>query len=271
MLRGIGLFLAILAALPAVVGLMALLLFLPACFGPAAPGTTERVSVDSAGTGGDGLSSPPAISAGGRYVAFASRASNLVAGDTNDATDIFVHDRQTGTTELVSVNSSGSHGNDSSFHPSISADGRYVAFWSNASNLVADDTNGTSDVFVHDRQTGATRRVSVDSSGAQGNDYSFSPAISADGRYVAFRSSASNLVATDTNDADDIFVHDRQTGTTERVSVDSNGNEGNSFSFDGATSAYARHVALESDPDNLVAEDTNGRWHIFAHAQALEA
>src|SRR5437773_218323 len=189
--------------------------------------TTERVSVASGGTAeGNDTSLGSALSADGRFVAFDSAATDLVAGDTNGATDVFVHDRQTGTTERVSVASDGTQGNNASSYPALSADGRFVAFDSDATNLVAGDTNGATDVFVHDRQTGATERVSVTSGGGtQGNGtsggfFSF-PALSAAGRFVAFQSDATNLVAGDTNGATDVFVHDRQTRTTERASAPS--------------------------------------------------
>src|SRR5207244_8060019 len=113
--------------------------------------------------------------------------------------DVFVHERDTGTTERVSVSTGGNEGNDASQTPSISADGRYVAFFSHASNLVSGDSNGTWDVFAHDRQTGVTERVSVASDGAEANAQSLACCISADGRYVAFESDASNLVPDDTN------------------------------------------------------------------------
>jgi hypothetical protein len=133
----------------------------------------------------------------------------LISGDTNGTYDVFVHDRHTGVTERVSVSSGGAQGNDWSDQPSISADGRYVTFASRASNLVAGDTNGRWDVFVHDGQSGATERVSVSSGGEQGSDSSDKPSMSADGRYVGFLSSASNLVAGDTNGWWDVFVHER--------------------------------------------------------------
>ena len=154
---------------------------------------------------------------------FSSSASNFVAGDMNGTGDIFVHDRQTNQTTLVSVSSGGAQGNDDSFDSAISGNGRYVTFASNADNLVAGDTNYDSDIFVHDRQTGQTTLVSANSGGAQGNNGSIDPAISADGRYVAFESSASNLVPEDVYIEWDIFVHDRQEGTTSRVSVSSVG------------------------------------------------
>src|SRR5262249_37717646 len=159
------------------------------------------------------------ISADGRFVTFDSGADDLVAGDTNGVGDVFVHDRVTGVTERMSVASNGGQGDAESFGGAISADGRFVAFTSFASNLGVADTNGFDNVFVHDRQTGVTEVVSVAPDGTPGNDGSQRPAISADGRFVAFQSSASNLVAGDTNQADDVFVRDRLTGVTERVSV----------------------------------------------------
>jgi Tol biopolymer transport system component len=232
-------------------------------------GKTTRVSVDSSGAQGNGNSALPAISADGRFVAFHSIASNLVPADTNADLDAFVHDRQTGITTRVSVDSSGAQGNATSGGPSISADGRFVAFQSFASNLVAGDTNLNGDVFIHDRQTGITTRVSVDSSGAQGNGSSGGGhiSISADGRFVAFRSFASNLVAGDTNGFLDVFVHDRQTGMTTRVSVDSSGAQGNEESEMPSISADGRFVAFHSLGSNLVAGDTNGFFDVFLHDQ----
>ena len=228
-------------------------------------GTTERVSVASGGAEGNSDSDRPSISADGRYVAFFSVASNLVPGDTNSAWDIFVHDRQTGATERVSMATGGAEGNGWSQNSSLSADGRYVAFVSAASNLVPEDTNGKPDAFVHDRQTGATERVSVATGGAEGNSDSDRPSISADGRYVAFFSVASNLVPGDTNSAWDIFVHDRQTGATERVSMATGGAEGNNGSAYPSISADGRYVAFESTASNLVSGDTNGSVDIFVH------
>jgi len=228
-------------------------------------GNTERVSVDSSGAQGNSYSEDPSISADGQIVAFQSYASNLVVGDTNGTWDVFVRDCLTGITERVSVSSSGKQANNESNYPSISSDGQIVAFHSNASNLVAGDTNGTWDVFVHDRTTGRTERVSVDSSGAEGNDYSFYPAISAGGLFVAYYSAASNLVSGDTNWAGDVFVHDRLTGTTERVSVDSSGAEGNLYSQLPSISADGQVVAFYSHATNLVSGDTNGRADTFVH------
>jgi len=171
---------------------------------------TNRVSVDSDGAQGDNISSRMSISGDGSLVAFQSSASNLVAGDTNGEKDIFVHDRQSGKTSRVSVDSTGIQGNGPSYEPSISVDGRFVAFRSWANNLATGDTNGSYDIFVHDRQSEQTSRVSVDSAGTQGDMDSYGASISADGLFVAFHSVASNLVADDTNGASDIFVHNRE-------------------------------------------------------------
>ncbi len=224
---------------------------------------TTRVSLGASGTQGNSNSFHPSISADGRYVAFFSYATNLVPGDTNGSSDVFVHDRQTGQTTRVSVDSSGGQGNERSHYPSLSADGRYVAFDSYATNLVG-DTNRDWDVFVHDRQTGQTTRVSVDSSGGQGNNGSFWPSISAGGRYVAFSSSATNLVPGDTNGYLDVLVHDRQTGQTTRASVF--GAQGNGDSLGRLSiSADGSCVAFNSYADNLVPGDTNGDWDVFVH------
>ena len=228
-------------------------------------GAAEIVSKDSNGNPGNTYSDQSAISADGRFVAFRSRADNLVPGDTNRRADVFVHDRQTGTTEVVSKDSNGNLGNSHSSKPAISADGRFVAFASMATNLVPGDTNGMIDIFVHDSQTGKTEVVSKDSNGNLGNSHSSKPAISADGRFVAFHSTSNNLVQDDTNGITDIFVHDRQRGKTEVVSKDSKGNLGNSHSNQAAISANGRFVAFVSRADNLVSDDTNGMEDIFVH------
>jgi Tol biopolymer transport system component len=251
-------------------------------------GETTLVSVDSLGNQANGDSFVPSISADGRFVAFLSAASNLVAGDTNADFEAFVHDRLTGQTVRVNVDSLGNQGNAGELagvpqvRAALSGDGRFVAFSSFSSNLVPGDTNGTNDIFVHDRQTGQTTRVSVDSNGTEANGPSDVASISADGRFVAFRSLASNLVSGDTNNfcdingdlvftdnCPDVFVHDRQTGQTTRVSVDSNGVEGNGESFASSSgmslSADGRFVAFSSEASNLVPGDTNGIRDVFVH------
>jgi hypothetical protein len=188
-------------------------------------GTTERVSVNNAGQQQNGPSDVFAsLSGNGRFVVFTSAASNLVANDTNGKLDVFVHDRQTGITERVSRGTDGTEADGFSTSSAISADGRYVAFDSGAGNLVADDFYGNVDVFVHDRQTHVTERVSVDSAGNGHIGYSQTPTISADGRYVAFQSGASDLAPGGSGVNQGVYVHDRQTGATQRVSVDGAGN-----------------------------------------------
>jgi len=156
-------------------------------------GDNSRLSVSSDGANGGLESQVPSFSGDARYVAYSSRASNLVPSDTNGTWDVFVRDRVEATTTRVSVaDDTGAQGNGSSENPMISGNGRFVVFMSRASNLVAGDTNNATDVFVHDRETGETSRVSVKSGGAQGglNQGSSGRAISFTGRYVAFASSA---------------------------------------------------------------------------------
>src|SRR5919202_965372 len=225
--------------------------------------TITPVSVDSAGNLGNSGSYNPSISADGRFVAFTSLASNIVPGDTNNTYDIFVRDRLTNTTTRVSGDSAGNQGNNDSNSPSISADGRFVAFTSLASNIVPGDTNNTGDIFVRDTLTNTTTLVSVDSAGNQGDSQSYNPSFSADGRFVAFNSLASNLVPGD-NYSFDIFVRDRITNTTTRVSVDSAGNhQRNSSSGSPSISADGRFVAFYSTSSNLVPGDTNNTDDIF--------
>src|SRR2546426_2268909 len=178
-------------------------------------GTTARVSVATGGAQGNGDSFTEGISSDGRFVLFESDATNLVLGDTNAARDAFVHDRQTGLTERISVAGDGTQGNASSFAGSITTDGRFVTFGSYASNLVAGDTNGFADGFVRDRLANSTERTTVASDGTQGNDISGRGQISGDGRFVTFYSAASNLVPGDTNGAADGFVRDGQDRDTE--------------------------------------------------------
>jgi hypothetical protein len=234
----------------------------------AAPGDITRISVDSSGAQANDGSSRSQISADGRYVAFVSGATNLVANDTNNAPDVFVKDRQTGATTRVSVVSqTGAQANGGSDTVAISSDGRYVAFYSSASNLVSGDTNGIGDIFVYDRQTSETKRASVASNGVEANGESsdYYLAISGDGRFVAFPSEASNLVSGDANGVNDIFVHDFQTGQTRRVSVASDGTESNGSAYGMDISADGRYVAFSSSATNLVTGDTNGTRDIFVY------
>jgi Tol biopolymer transport system component len=230
-------------------------------------GTTERVSVSSAGVQGDNHSGKAVLSADGSAVAFHSLASTLVAGDTNGVNDVFVRDRTLGTTQRVSVGSGGVQGNDHSRNAFISGDGRYVAHASSASNLVSGDSNVLPDIFVYDRQTGTTERVSIDSGGFQGNGDSRAPSLSTDGQVVAFHAFATNLVSGDGNGAGDVFVRNRGTGVTERMSVSSSGGEGNGHSYRAALSGTAGAVAFMSEASTLVPGDTNGVVDVFVRTR----
>lgn len=240
--------------------------------------TIQRVSIPDGGGESDGSSADAAVaSVGGDYfVAFRSIATNLVAGDTNTCglfippgtcPDIFVRDVSAATTTRVSVGPGGVQANDMSLAPAISADGRFVAFYSFASNLVVGDTNGDSDVFVHDRLFGVTERVSVATGGAESNGDSSGTSISADGRFVGFASDATNLVPGDTNGMADAFVHDRVTRTTTRVSLTTGGGEtaGDAVVLSNtvALAEGAGVVAFLSAANDVVPPDGNGALDVF--------
>jgi len=247
-------------------------------------GVIERISVNRDGTAANRSShasgGAPAISADGNLVAFYSDALNLIEGDTNGTTDVFVRIRDLGVgsilgaTEIVSVSSTGERGNGPSLFPSMSADGRFVAFQSLASNLVVGDTNNAADIFIHDRFTGITERA-CDS--VQGNGFSFAPALSADGNSVAFASSANNLVPGDTNRAIDIFVCSRNVddgsfsnGEIERVSLASDGTQGNADSIVPAISGSGCHVAFKSEASNLFPDDRNNAVDVFLRVRGAD-
>jgi Tol biopolymer transport system component len=243
------------------------LVYVPMIVSPPSP--TTLVSVDSDEIQANSVSGSPSVSADGRYVAFASDASNLVVDDTNGVRDIFVRDRQTSQTTRVSISSNGMEANNESNIPFIASDGRYIVFQSNASNLVANDTNATEDIFVHDQQTGETTRASVDSNGTQANGRSFDGSISADGRYIAFGSFAINLVAGQDLFSDpDVFVHDRQTGQTRRLSQD--GANGIGAFYGPVISANGRYVTFYSDLATYIPGDTNNAADIFVYDLQLD-
>lgn len=228
-------------------------------------GAMELVSVSDDGRQADGESYNSAVTPNGRYVAFDSLAANLVQGDGNNTYDIFLRDRVAGRTERITVNRSGVEANGPSFDPVMSADGRFIAFYSYADNLVADDTNGASDIFVYDRQENRFELVSVNDRGDVGDSGSVMPSISSDGRVVAFRSFASNLVGNDSNRTHDIFVRNLDTGHTQRINVSSDGIQANAPSIFNAISNDGMRVVFGSHAGNLVAGDTNGRADIFMH------
>ena len=233
----------------------------------------ERLSVSSGGAEGDGGSYGPSTSADGRFTAFVSNASNLVAGDTNGRCDTFVRDARSGSTERVSLRSDGGQSADGfqCASPAISGDGRFVAFGSDAADLVAGDANGFLDVFVRDRAAGTTRRVSVATDGSESDSNSFDPAISADGRVVAFFSGASNLVPGRSVSDAGVYAHDLDSGATEWLSVPLDGGSVQTGpSFRPSVSADGRFVAFASASDELVAGDTNLSEDAFVRDRELD-
>ncbi len=229
-------------------------------------GVFERISVHSDGTEANGTSYAPSISGDGRYVTFASDATNLVTGDTNDVRDVFVYDRQFKTTTRVSVDGTGNQVTGASDEPQISDDGHFVVFWSGAEDLVPGDTNGFYDVFVHELTTGTIERVSVARDGSQiDGGVSYFPAISGDGRYIAFVTTAYDVVPGDFNAVPDVFVRDRLTGTTEWITRGMSSLPTNGGSYAPEFSDDGRYVAFFSAATNLVPDDTNGQIDLFVY------
>lgn len=229
----------------------------------AQPQSVTLASRTPGGAVGNKASLYPSVSEQGRFVVFSSLSSNLIGLDSNNAYDIFAYDAQTGSIERISNGLNGSQPNNSSYWPTVSADGRYVAFYSLASNLVAGDTNARWDVFVFDRQLRVTERVTSNVAGGAANGDSINPVISADGRFVAYVSYATDLIANDTNNTIDVFIYDRINRATERVSVAPGGVNGNGGADWPALSADGRYVAFQSAASNLVANDGNGQTDIF--------
>ncbi|MCA2214242.1 TolB family protein [Jidongwangia harbinensis] len=225
----------------------------------AAPGTS-RVSVATGGAQADGYSLSTAVSTDGRYVAFDSVATNLVPGDTNGKADIFLRDLRRDTTTRISVSTGGAEADGDSYSPSISANGRYVAFASYAGTLVPGDTNEWHDIFVHDTRTGTTERISVAADGAQADGDNYGPSITADGRYVVYESQAGNLVPG--AGPGNVLRYDRRTGATTVVSVDPGGRPAGE-SFSPTVSPNGRYVAFVSFASTLAPGDTNGAGDIF--------
>ena len=228
-----------------------------------AAGTTIRVSLSSANAQTDKSSGDAEISGNGGHVAFKSFATGLVEHDHNAEADIFVRDVKSGTTERISVGDQGQEANGESQYPSISGDGRYVAFESHANNLVPDDTNGVTDIFLRDRLLGTTVMVTDVNGGADG--LSTGASISGDGRHVAFASVATNLVANDGNAKTDVFVRDMESGMFTRISENVDGKDASGLSSQPSIVADGSKVAFESDAADLVqpGADTNGSTDVF--------
>ena len=226
--------------------------------------STGRVSLDSAQAQVNGASSNPAISHTGRFVAFDSVATNLVAGDTNGVADVFVKDQNNHATQRVSVATAGTQADGASTFPGMTADGRYVVFASVATNLVAGDTDATSDIYMRDLTANTTTLLSVSSASVKGNGASLYPRISASGRYVVFESDATNLVASDTNAQRDIFLRDLTAGTTERVNLvhSTNAQSSGGGCYLASVSDNGRYVAFESDAP-LTSVGISGKRQIY--------
>lgn len=237
---------------------------------PAQTYVNTLVSRTAAGVQGNGASSQPVVTPDGRYVAFESLASNLAVVDGHGVPfrDIFVKDLQTGAVTMVSLSDAGVQGNEASFDPTISADGRFVAFRSQASNLVPGDTNGMGDIFVRDLQAGTTVRASLTSAGTEGTGNSQMPFITPDGRYVAF-SSESDLVPVWKPGVYNIFVRDLQTGTTTLESMDADLESGEQSSSEPVLTPDGRYVAFVSGSNELVPGDTNLARDVFVRDRLL--
>jgi Tol biopolymer transport system component len=243
----------------------------PALAVPAVAQSVTRVSVTSSGaqvTGGH--SEAPALSHDGRYVAFDNSSPGLVPGDTNNRRDVFVHDRYTGAIERVSVATWGAEGNGDSSFASMSADGRYVAFETGATNFDAVPANNYIDIYVRDRQLGVTLLAVKTSSGAPSTyGHSMSPKLSANGAYVVFESDSNQITSGDNGAFTDVFLHVLATGFTEKISVSTAGMPGTSNSFNPAVSGDGDIVAYESGASNLIAGDTNNASDIFVRRRIL--
>ena len=219
-------------------------------------------SLSTANKAGNKASFDPSVSSGGRFIAFASTSTDLVGGDANGKADVFVRDTLADTTTLVSTSSQGGQGNGDSGKPSISSDGRYVAFESKAANLVANDTNGTSDVFIRDLVGKTTIRASLRSTGAQSNGTGEWPTISDDGKHVAFQSDDNAMVFGEGNGKIDSFVRDTQNGTTVRVSVDTSEASLTAGGSDPSISGNGQYVVFTSTT-NQIGTDTNNQADVF--------
>ena len=237
--------------------------------------TTVLVSRSANGDEGDAASGEPsadsravALSSDGAKLAFHSHAANLTADDLNSSSDVFLYDVAAGTPSLVSESTAGAQGDGASWGPAIDADGSLVAFISEATNLVSDDTNGYADIFLRDLSGAVTSRVSVNAGGTEADGASWYPALNSDGSLVVFVSDATNLVDGDTNGAADVFLKNTAGGAVTRVSVSSTGTEANGASSLPAISADGSVIAFASDAGNLVENDNNGVRDVFTYEVA---
>jgi Tol biopolymer transport system component len=233
-------------------------------------GTTSRVSEAAGGGDATGESRYPSISEDGRWIAFTSEAPDLVTGDTNAARDVFVYDRQTGQTTRVSMGWDGSEGNGDSRTPSISADGRYVAFRSGATNIIPGSRDSSKYIYLRDRQTGANQLVSETWDGAEENGGSWYPHISADGRHVAFISNSTDIVSFDDNAVNDLFIRDLDLEETTMVGVNTDGGAGNDHTGGFGIGADGRFVGFFSDANDLLPPGTDSNAVRDAFVRDLE-
>ncbi len=246
--------------------LICLTISIPKNIAKADSGDIELVSLAYDGTESNGTSTRPVVSADGRFVAFHSGATNLVDDDTNARNDVFVYDRMTGDTTLVSVSSTGQQGAENAGYPSISDDGRFIVFNAKDS-LVPEDTNGLQDIYLSEWQIGEISLITNVSEGDSGDYGAITPVISGNGQFITFVSYDNNLVPDDTNGVRDIFVHDLQTGETKKISEGYNGEQANGLSRSPTISADGQYIVFSSIADNLVLNDTNDTWDIFVYSQ----
>ena len=236
----------------------------------------ELISINGAGNDAGNASasvsreSVNTISEDGRYVLFTSGSSDLGPTDTNGNPDLYLRDRQAGTTELISINAAGTDsGNGNTFAGTMSDDGRYVVFTSSSDDLVANDTNGNNDLFIRDRQSGTTTMISRNLSATNGGDddaQNFS--ITPDAAFIVYTTLASDMVANDTNVGNDIFLYDRVAGTNTLISRNASGdagNDGSDISGHQCISDDGRYIVFTSDASDIISGDTNGFADAFLY------
>jgi len=238
-------------------------------------GEIKLISVASDGTVGDGVSVTGSVSADGKFVAFSSYANNFsTATGAVNLPQIFLKNIQDNTMQCISLAPDGSEGNDRSTTASISADAKYIVFQSYATNLLnSNDANGGKvDIFLYDLEKAKMELISKSSSGQQANDtsyLSYGLSISKNGRYITFRSGATNLVADDTNGVYDAFLHDRKSGSTIRLSINNNNEEGNLLSYAPSISPSGNYATFLSQSSNLVPGDNNNKSDVFGNENTL--